>query len=137
MDRVLLLHWNEAEAKERAGLLSKAGVEIAGLVWSGGEVMKTLKKCAPVDAIVISLERVPSHGRVVGAYLRQTKSTSSLPLIYIECPDAEKVAKVKAALPDAQFTTWKGVAGLVKKAMPVESPLVPGWSIASGKLVRD
>ncbi len=137
MDRVLLVHWNEAEAKERAGLLSKAGVEVAGMAWSGGEVMKTLKKCSPVDAIIISLERLPSHGRVVGAFLRQTKSTRSLPLIYVECPDPEKLAKVKAALPDAQFTNWKGVAGVVKKAKPLEAPLVPGWSIASSKLVRD
>ena len=137
MARVLLVHWNEDEAKERSVRLSKAGVEVAGIAWTGGGVTKALKRCAPVGAIVISLERLPSYGRIIGEFLRQTKSARSLPLIYIECPDPGKVEKVKASLPDAQFTNWKGIAAAVKKAKPVESPLVPGWSIASGKLVRD
>lgn len=137
MARVLLVHWNEVEAKERAGRLNNAGVDVAGIAWSGGDVMKTLRKCSPVDAIIISLERLPSHGRVVGVFLRETKSTRSLPLIFVECPDTEKVAKVKATLPDAQFTSWKSVAAVVKRAEPVEAPLVPRLGIASSKLVRD
>lgn len=132
---VLLIHWNEAETYEMAGRLRNCDVDVAGEVWTGGALRKALKQ--PVDAILISLERLPSHGVEVGKFLRQSKSTRNIPLIFIVGPNPDKAKKAKQTLPDAVFTPWRDVLSAIKQAKPLEAPLVPGWSIASGKLLRD
>ena len=133
MPQVLLVHWNEAEAVERAKLLMQSGVSVAATVSSGGEVMKTLKKSPGIDAFVISLERIPSHGREVGKFLREVKSTRHLPLIYIEGPIPEKNEKVRQLLPDAIYTSWKDLAAVLENVKPLDNPIVPGWTINSEK----
>ena len=137
MPRVLLIHWNEEEARERATLLNQEGVSVAAIVSSGGDTMKTLKQSPGIDAFVISLERMPSHGREVGKFLREVKSTRYLPLIYIESPSEEKTALVRDVLPDAIFTSWAGLGKVLKTLSPVVDPIVPGLNVASDKPLQN
>jgi CheY-like chemotaxis protein len=86
----------------------------------------------PPDAFVIDLGRLPSQGRAVATALRQQKATRLVPLVFVE-GDPEKTARVKALLPDAQYTTWRGLAGALRqatKARPKATLVVPGMMAA-------
>src|SRR5687767_14567225 len=104
MPRILLIHWNEAEALERAARLGMAGFE-ATAIWdeTGGVALRRVRENPP-DAFVIDLSRLPSHGRDVATWLREGKATRGIPLVFLE-GDAEKVARLRALLPDATYAT--------------------------------
>jgi hypothetical protein len=81
----------------------------------------------PPGAIVIDLGRLPSQGRAVGTALRQQKATRDVPLLFV-AGDPEKTARVKALLPDAVYTTWRGIEGALRRALrarPTPRPVVP------------
>lgn len=126
-----MVHWNEKEAYEMSGRLRNCDIDVAGEVWSGGALRKALKE--PVDAVLISLERRPAQGAEVGKFLRQSKSTRNIPLIFIVGPNPDRAWKAKQAMPDAIFTPWRDVLSAIKQAKPLDAPIVPGWSIASDK----
>ncbi len=69
------------------------------------------------DAVVISLDRSPAHGRVVGVYLRQLKRTRHLPLIFLGGLPA-KVERVRRSLPDAHYTSLEDLPATVARALP-------------------
>lgn len=126
MARVLLIHWNEAEARERLARLHKAGFA-AEACWKSGdpEQFKGIRHHPP-DALVIDLGRLPSHGRAVAVYFRQTKATRGVPLIFVDGA-AEKVAAIRAQLPDAVYTDWNGSAAAIRRALraPRKAVIVP------------
>jgi CheY-like chemotaxis protein len=125
MPRVLLIHWNAAEAAERAGRLRRAGFEADCFSGPGGAAFRALADTPP-DAIVIDLIRLPSQGGGVGIAFRQRKATRLVPLVFLE-GDPEKTAAVRALLPDAIYTTWAKIAPALRRALrrPPQQPLVP------------
>ncbi len=127
MARVLLVHWKPEEAKPHVAALQKSGHEIRVLDPDGMPELRALG-ARPPDAIVIDLGRLPSQGRAVATALRQQKATRAVPLVFVE-GDPEKTARVKTLLPDASYTTWRGLAGALRKALatgPKAKPVVPG-----------
>jgi hypothetical protein len=114
--RIMLIHWNEAEAKERIARLRKAGFAAEACWESGGsERFKGIRRNPP-DVLLIDLGRLPSHGRAVGVYFRQAKATRGVPLVFVDGA-AEKVAAIRAQLPDAVYTDWKGAAAAIRRAL--------------------
>ncbi|MCU0230458.1 MAG: hypothetical protein MUC67_03660 [Acidobacteria bacterium] len=126
MALILLVHWNAAEAEERAAALRAAGHEVVVLATpAGGDLRALLDE--PLDAAVIDLRRVPSQGRDVGIWLRGRKATRRLPLVFVE-GDPEKTAAVRALLPDARFTPWPRIRATLRSALavaPAATPVVP------------
>jgi CheY-like chemotaxis protein len=125
MPRVLVIHWNAAEAVERADRLRPEGFEVETFSGPGGDAFRALADNPP-DAILIDLARLPSHGSAVGIAFRQRKATRATPLVFIE-GHPEKTARVRALLPDALFTTWPKAAAALRRAMrqrPAQ-PVVP------------
>jgi CheY-like chemotaxis protein len=125
--RVLLVHWKPEEAEPQVSSLRKAGHNVRVLDPDGMPELRTLA-ADPPDAFVIDLGRLPSQGRSVATALRQQKATRAVPLVFVE-GDPEKTARVKALLPDASYTTWRGLAGALRKAAtarPKAKPVVPG-----------
>jgi len=123
--RVALIHWNEAECAERVERLKAAGYE-AVAQWSfDGSATKKWNPSPPA-AFVIDLGRLPSHGRMLGAALRQSKTLRRVPLVFVGGAE-EKVAVVKGVFPDATFTTWPKVKAALKAAIaaPPARPVVP------------
>jgi hypothetical protein len=116
VSRLLLVHWNEAEADERAAGLRRAGHQVE-CHWrkDDGPGLSKVRK-APPDAILIDLSRLPAHGRTLGMYFRQTLGTRNVPLLFVE-GDPEKSARVREMLPDATFCTWRNVRGAVTRAL--------------------
>jgi CheY-like chemotaxis protein len=129
--RVLLVHWKPEEAGPHVSALRKAGHDVRVLEPDGMSELRALGACPP-DAIVIDLGRLPSQGRAVATALRQQRATRDVPLVFVE-GDPEKTARVRVLLPDASYTTWRGLAGALRKALatrPKGKPVVPGTMAA-------
>jgi hypothetical protein len=125
--RVLILHWNEAEAAERAERVRRAGYE-SETFWRANDGLGFRKvRENPPDAFIVDLTRIPSHGRAVGIALRGQKATRGVPLLFIE-GDPEKTARTRELLPDAVYTTWAKIGPALKTALrnAPERPVVPG-----------
>ncbi len=129
MPRIRLIHWDVAEAAERAARLARGGLEVEhALLDSSG--LRALRADPPA-AVVIDLSRLPSHGRDLGAALRQTKATRGVPLVFVG-GEPEKVARVRELLPDAVYTEWAGIHEALRRAMahPPTKPVAPESTLA-------
>lgn len=130
MKRVRLIHWNRDEARERVALLRAAGyaVEYESTLEPG--MLRELKQWPP-DAIVIDLERLPSHGRDVALALREHKATRHVPLVFAG-GEPEKIDRVRQSLPDAAYTDWARIRGALRAAIarPPVNPVVPSSRLA-------
>ena len=130
--RVCLIHWNESEIEERASRLETAGCEVDA--WhriDGAGALRDLGTTPP-DAVVIDLSRIPSHGREVGVAIRARKTTRHVPLVFVEGAP-EKVQRVRDVLPDAVYTSWRGIRGALKRAVtrPPKDPVKPDSNLAA------
>ncbi|MBI2873336.1 MAG: hypothetical protein HYY00_09145 [Chloroflexi bacterium] len=101
--RVFLIHWKAAEADEYASALRSWGWAVDFEAEDGARAGKLIK-ATPPDVVVIYLTRLPSHGRVTASYLRSSKATRHLPIVFVE-GTGEAVEKTSAQVPDAVFTT--------------------------------
>src|SRR5579859_8145950 len=126
MPLVRLVSWNRDLVSKRAREVEEAGfhVDTSPLVNPGGFIGQ-LRANLPA-AVLIDLDRLPSHGREVAVTIRNSKSTRHVPIVFAGGLE-EKVQRIRQELPDAQFTGWKDVARALKKALrsaPVE-PVQP------------
>lgn len=127
--RIRLIHWHEAEADKRAQRLRELGyaVEYEQFVPA---LFAGIKKDPPA-AIVIDLSRLPSQGRDVAMYLRQTKRTRSVPLVFVG-GEKGKVSKIRSQLPDAVYASWPKIKPALQKAIaqPTGDPVKPSSALA-------
>lgn len=128
--RVVLVHWNAEEAQERAGRISAAGFTVSWLAEMSPAALKSLESQPPA-ALVIDLSRLPSHGRRVGEVARERRRLRGVPLVFVG-GDEDKVARAKAACPDAVVTSWRGIKGAVSRAIahPPATSSLPAPSTA-------
>jgi hypothetical protein len=123
MARIRLFHWRAEEAKPLLTLLKAAGhsVDYKEPVSSYREV-----RASPPDAIVIDLSRLPSHGREVAVFLRGSKATRHIPIVFVG-GEPEKIEGVRRVLPDAVYTPVARLRGALRTAIanPPENPLKP------------
>ena len=109
-------------------------LQAAGYAVNGGPadgaVLKTLRATPPA-AVIIDLNRRPSHGRDMALALRKYQSTRHVPLVLIG-GDPAKLEQIKTLLPDATYTSWSRIRGAVKKAIanPPPQPVVPESNLA-------
>jgi CheY-like chemotaxis protein len=128
--RVVLIHWNAKEAPSRLRQLREAGFKASHAPLNGIDAIKTLR-AVPPDAIVIDLTRLPSHGREVATHLRLRTETRRVPLVVVG-GESEKVARMKALLPDATYAQWDDIGRVVREAIvnPPTNPVVPKDAMA-------
>lgn len=123
MARIRLFHWKAEEAQPLIQVLEAAGhsVDHQDRVVSA----RSLKNDLP-DAYLIDLSRMPSHGREVAVYLRGTKASRRVPIVFVG-GTPEKIEYVKRALPDAAYATQAGVRSALKEAIanPPDNPVRP------------
>ena len=129
--RLRLIVWNESESAARAAVLAAAGWSVENALPPGPVLFRELRQ-SPPDVILIDLGRLPSQGRDVAFSIRSAASTRRVPLVFIE-GDPEKTARIRSALPDAAFTTWKAVRGALAAALRrapgdpgIPAPAAPG-----------
>lgn len=114
MARVFYVHWNADEAAETAAGLRASGHEVHVESASGEAAWKAIREVAP-DVLVVSLDRLPSHGRQVASAVRQTKAGRAIRLVFIGGEPA-KSAATREAFPDAEFCPPDALSRLLATA---------------------
>jgi CheY-like chemotaxis protein len=126
VSRILLVHWNAREARERAQALKNLGHQATVLSNSDKPALDRVR-ASPPDLFLIDLNRLPSHGREVGGYFRRVKSTRHVPILFVD-GDSERVTRARNLIPDAHFAKWADVRSAIPKAIrrTQATPVVPG-----------
>ncbi len=118
---VRLISWSE-NAPQRAKELARGfRIDVSPLEMS--RVIGRIAELAPA-AVVIDLDRKPSHGKAVGVVLQRSKSTRGIPLVFAGGP-AEKAAHIQGDLPGAVFTPWPKAAAAITRAIRNPQPPAP------------
>ena len=123
--RVRLFHWNAAGSGALIQSLALAGHTVEYDEKLASQVSRSIRE-SPPDAIVIDLTRLPSQGREVATYLRGSKVTRTIPIVFLDGAP-EKVEAIRALMPDAVFTSSANLAPALVEAVtnrPV-NPVVP------------
>jgi hypothetical protein len=126
VSRILLVHWNDSEAEERAQKIAVHGHEVTILCDSEKRDFLKVRE-SPPELFVIDLGRLPSQGREIASHFRRMKSTRHVPILFVG-GDSERAANVRKLLPDTHFTEWPGIKSAIVKVIrnPPKEPVVPG-----------
>ena len=111
MANIFLVHWHEAEGKERAATLTAAGHTVR-LHWSSGD--NPTWTGDPPDVVVISLDRLPSHGRAVAGWVWEAKKRQSIPIVFAG-GKPDKVAATRKQFPAAVYCGTDELAAAVAR----------------------
>ena len=116
MARLFLVHLNEQEAETHAAELRRLGheVEVRGGPYRPGW-LKEIDKIQP-EAVVISLDRLPSHGRSIAAVIGERKVTRTTPIVFAG-GEPEKVAQTKEKFPECIYAGWERIRAGIQQAL--------------------
>ena len=109
MAKVLLIHWNELECLERARTLEAAGHSVSAR-WN---VEDYAQICDPLPGLmVISLDRLPSHGRAVAEWFWEAKYRQKIPMVFAG-GKPDKVHSMQQKFPKAIYCATENLAATV------------------------
>lgn len=111
MKKLFYLHWNKKELEERIKPLSKLPIEITSH-WNKEEVEKFNDGLPGI--FVISIERLPSHGRQYVNWLWEAKKRQHIPVVFVD-GKPDKIEETKAKFPTAHYTTSDKLVALLKQ----------------------
>jgi CheY-like chemotaxis protein len=125
---VSLIHWKAEEAQPLIELLEGAGYNVH---YAGDQKLMRITELRQVDpfAAVVDLSRMPSYGRYWAADVRASR-LRELPILFVD-GDAERVERVRAAIPDAEYVTADELLAALLRAKPVTNPVQPERMMAS------
>jgi hypothetical protein len=105
MPTLYYVHWNDEELASRMAPLARAGYTVRG----HGSTTESAEIRAPYpDALVISLDRLPSHGRAIAEWFWEAKTRQGIPIVF-EGGVRDKVQVARARFPKARFCRSGGV----------------------------
>ncbi len=126
MKLLRLVTWDREHAREKSRLLEKARFAVNSEPCPTKQIASHFRDLAPA-AVVIDLDRLPSHGRAWGVLLRTTKMTRHIPLVFAG-GEPEKTERARRDMPDACFTDWKKAPRAIRPflasapANPIQPP---------------
>ena len=115
MPSVRLVCWNKDLARQRLQQLTAQGFVVDAEPLDPGRLIGQFRE-RPAAAVLIDLDRLPSHGREVAIALRASKTTRLIPIVFAGGA-REKVERVRQELPDAFFTDWTRLAPVLTTAL--------------------
>jgi DNA-binding NarL/FixJ family response regulator len=115
MARIFHVHWNKREAIETVRSLRNAGHVVRYHADAGGEAWKLLKE-SPPDVLIISLDRLPSHGRRIAAVTHEYKKLRDLPVIFVG-GGKDQVDVTRKEFPDAVYCSFDSLLNTIKKVV--------------------
>ncbi len=121
---IRLICWDAQLARTHAAGLQAAGFSVDSSPFTPSRIIGAIKGNPPA-AIVIDLDRLPSHGRAVASVLGSSASTRSIPLAFAGGAE-EKAAVAREQFPSAILTPWNKAAAALRKALknpPAAAPL--------------
>jgi CheY-like chemotaxis protein len=130
MANVVLVHWNEPEAKERSRALKALGYKAKILFDPEKHSLAEVREHPP-ELFLIDLSRHPSQGREIAGHFRRAKATRSVPILFVG-GDAERVKTARKLIPDAEFAKWEEIRAAIKRAIKnaPRNPAVPSTMAA-------
>ena len=115
--RLFVIHWNADEASELTTPLVQDGWDVQLETEDGARAARAII-AEPPDAVVVSLERLPSHGRETVQALKQSKLGRGIPVIFVGGA-GDALAKTKTKIRDAQFVSAESLRrALARYATP-------------------
>ena len=126
MSRIVVIHPKPEDVASGVATLRRGGHDVRTMWPKGMPEVGPLRRDPP-DAFVVDLNRQPAQALALATAFRQLRSLRPVPLVFIQGEPA-RTARVKAALPDAIYATWRGVRRAVRRALehPAAAPVVPG-----------
>ena len=121
MARIRVVLWREQEPADLLEAVRQAGHDPEYCA-DGQQTLREIRQ-SPPDAVLVDMVRRPSYGREVASYLRTTKATRHIPLIFVDGAE-DKVEAVRNVLPDAVFTTRARLRQAIEQALE-QRPLSP------------
>lgn len=110
MTSLFYIHFNEAELAERLKQLTGTRLQLSGH-WSTEYAAKFTDKLP--DIFVVSLDRLPSHGRQYIQWLWEAKKRQHIPVIFVD-GKPDKVEATKAFFPKAVYCTSPELPGIIQ-----------------------
>ena len=95
--------------------MTKAGLDVDWSPFDPAGMITRLRENPPA-AMLIDLDRLPSHGREIGVALRNSKALREIPIVFAGGVE-QKIARIREEIPDATFTEWAKAAAAVKHAL--------------------
>ena len=124
MARLFYVHWNREEALGAVRDLREAGHTVLAHYrteqGAGADAWKKIK-ARPPDALVVSLTRLPSHGRRIAAVTLETRKLADVPVVFVD-GEAEKVKAARRQFPSATFTTSARLGSVLERFGAGERP---------------
>ena len=111
MTSLFYIHFNEAELTERLQQLAGTKLQLSGH-WSTEEVAKLNEKLP--DILVVSLDRLPSHGRQYVQWLWEAKKRQHIPVIFVD-GKPDKIETTKAKFPRALYCSSAELPVIINK----------------------
>src|SRR5258708_10813536 len=113
MLRVRLISWDETARLAHASVLRAAKIPADASPFQHGKLITRLRDSL---AVLIDLDRKPSHGHAIAVLMRSSKSARHVPIVFAGGVKA-KVDKIRREIPDAFYTQWPAVVSTLKKAL--------------------
>ena len=111
MKNLFFIYFNEAELKEKIQPLKKAGYKVD--FHFSTETPANFKENLP-EILVISLDRLPSHGKAYAEWMWEAKKRQHIPIVFCG-GKPEKVMAVKEKFPNAVFCSNEKLTDTLNK----------------------
>lgn len=111
MKNIFFIHWNEDELKEKVAPLKKAGYRVD--CHFSQKTTANLKENLP-DALVICLDRLPSHGRAYAEWMWEAKKRQHIPIVFCG-GDPDKVKTTRLKFPRAIYCSNEKLIATLEK----------------------
>ena len=111
MADIVFIHWNDTEARERSQPLAEAGHRVRLHATEGA---KSPMPPLP-EVLVISLDRLPTHGGEIADWLWEAKSRRGIPIVFVGGA-ADKVSLMRSKFPSARFCARGALVSTVAAA---------------------
>lgn len=109
--KIFYLHFNEAELKERVRVIANKDYQV--LSHCGSFETSRLRENLP-DVMIVSLDRLPSHGRQYVQWLWEAKKRQHIRVIFVDGL-AAKVDETKLRFQGALYCRSQDLPGLLSE----------------------
>lgn len=135
MARIFYVHWHKDEAAETVREMREAGHSV-NVHWdvtqgAGNDAWNKIR-AKPPEVLVISLAKLPSHGRRIAAVTVETKKLRDVPVIFVD-GEKDKIAVAKQQFPEAKFVSSKKLLGLLEKVKPIPADDERAQTVKTGR----
>jgi len=113
--RLVLVHWQQAEAEQMAASVRELGWEVVIESQDGGRAVRRILLDPPAG-VLISLARLPSHGRETASALRTASKGRAIPIVFID-GSGEKLESIRRLFPEAVFTSSSNLGDTLEEGL--------------------